>query len=115
MQSSTGYIVTPSQRNGFAVTHIRPANVQITRFTQEGGMAVETKPVTEVIPGYQDDVFWTYYRNGEWYTDINCGAQRWRGTKTTSEIRAALRKCGFTAKEIREIMKCGKELVGKQQ
>jgi hypothetical protein len=114
MQSSTGYIVTP-QKNGFAVTCITPSNVRITRFTQEGEEVVERRPVTEVIPGYQDDVFWTYCHNGEWHTDINCGAQRWRGIKTTNQIRAALRKCGFTAKEIREIMQCGKELVGKQQ
>jgi hypothetical protein len=68
--------------------------------------------VREVIPGYDNTLCYAYYEKDDtWACDINCGFQRWRGTKTTPQLRAILKKCGFTKEEIRDIIKKGKERV----
>ena len=36
-----------------------------------------------------------YSGESEWTVDIDCGAQRWRGVKTSKEMSAALTQCGF--------------------
>ena len=99
------------RQGGFAIYAVEEPTVKETRFV--GGVATVTmRPATEVIPGYQTDVFTADYRgNDEWNTDINCGAQRlWSGA-STQKIRGMLRKCGFSTLEIREIVQQAKGVV----
>ena len=99
------------RQGGFAIYAVEEPTVKETRFV--GGVATVTmRPATEVIPGYQTDVFTANYRgNDEWNTDINCGAQRlWSGA-STQKIRGMLRKCGFSTLEIREIVQDAKGVV----
>lgn len=37
---------------------------------------------------------------GEWWVDLDCGAQRWCGVKTSREVSRAIRLCGFDPKPI---------------
>ena len=81
---------------GFRVYPLAESNVRITTMSREG-ITVEDRPISRVFPDAIDDIFYVYWdpESKDWITDINCGAQRWRGCKTTRQIRAALRRCGF--------------------
>lgn len=103
-QSASGYTVKNDRFRGFSVGRVRESNAHITTVTQTGA-TLAIAPVSQVIPGYVDDVFFSYYRDGDnWDTDINEGAMRWSGYKTTNEIKAALRKCGFTTAQITQVL-----------
>jgi len=45
-----------------------------------------------------------YCGESEWTADIDCGMQRWRGSKTSKEMSKALSNCGFDTKTKKEIM-----------
>jgi hypothetical protein len=44
-----------------------------------------------------------YAGSSEWNLDIDCGFQRWRGTKTSKQFSDALSKCGFDAATKKQI------------
>jgi hypothetical protein len=55
----------------------------------------------------------TWAGNRRWNVDLNCGAQRWNGTKTSGEVTKALANCMFDREQIKEIvLSCRK--AGKQ-
>lgn len=75
--------------------------------TIKDGMAVTIeRSYQEVFRiGYDPSVFDAEYEGqGYWRCDIDCGAQRWRGTKRTREVRRALEKCGFDTKTINALL-----------
>ena len=87
--------------DGFSVFQEQSRTVQQT--TVKDGVAT-----TEVVSyrqmfriAYDPSVFDAWYKgDGYWEIDLDCGAQRWRGSKSTKEVRQALRKCGFDTKVI---------------
>jgi hypothetical protein len=46
--------------------------------------------------------------DGFFNIDLDCGFQRWSGTKSESEVRTALRQCGFSLKEARTVIGAAK-------
>lgn len=38
-----------------------------------------------------------------WWVDLDCGFQRWHGSKTHRQVRAVLRKCGFAPATTRAV------------
>ena len=45
-----------------------------------------------------------YCGGSEWAVDLDCGAQRWRGSKSSKEMSEALEKCGFDTETKKQIM-----------
>jgi hypothetical protein len=46
--------------------------------------------------------------DGRFNIDLDCGFQRWSGTKSEREVRSALRKCGFSNPQIKAVVKSAK-------
>jgi hypothetical protein len=96
------------RQGGFAVYTVEEPKVRET-LVRAGVATVTIRPVTEVIPGYQTDLFKVWYRgDNQWDADINCGAVRQWGMRSSQKVRAMLKKCGFTTPEIREIVQTAK-------
>lgn len=51
----------------------------------------------------------TYAGGSEWHVDLDCGAQRWIGTKTTRELSKALSMCDFDSETKKKIMAEGRK------
>jgi hypothetical protein len=92
--------------NGFAVYPVEEPVIIETTMSREG-VVVTKRPATSVLRGLQTDIFNTYWSETYkcWLTDINFGFRRWSGHKTTRQIRAALRKCGFDKATIDKTLK----------
>ena len=46
--------------------------------------------------------------DGFFNIDLDCGFQRWNGMKPESEVRTALRRCGFSLREARAVISAAK-------
>lgn len=111
-----------TRQGGFAVYQKAPM-VQTTRPAQPGdennpnvkpaaipGYVVESQPVSQVFKGYRPSVFTAYYKGDDvWDTDEDAGAQRYETTRTTREIRKALKVCGFDKDTINQTIKQAKK------
>lgn len=112
-----------TRQGGFAVYEQAPM-VQTTRPAKQGdetnpnvkphpdfpGYVVETQPVSQVFKGYRPSLFTAFYKGDDiWDTDEDRGAQRYCTTRTTTEIRKALRKCGFDKDTITKTIKQAKK------
>ncbi len=100
--SSTTHTIEESL-SGFSVYPVARNVTQTT--VRDGQVAIETLPFAQVFGGWRPSTFDAYY-DGEdyWSTDLDCGARRWRGLKTTKEVRRALRKCGFSTQVVNELI-----------
>lgn len=93
---------------GFAVYEKNP-EVRITSFSKGGDMTVAVLPVAEVFKGARFSLFTAWYEGeDQWDTDIHAGAQRLRINRTTAQIKAALKKCGFDKDVIRDTIQKAK-------
>ena len=92
--------------DSFSVFYEQPRTVTETRRQLDGTLKTEGMSYAKFFGiSYDPSVFDAYYEgNGNWTCDIDCGAQRWRGRKSTKEVRAALRKCGFDIKTINALL-----------
>jgi len=54
----------------------------------------------------------TYQGDGEWSCDISAGFQRCRAYQTGKAVGNALRKCGFGNKDIAQILRAARQVVG---
>ena len=101
------YRVEAAGHGGFKVYQNTPVTIRVMEGDGQGGVSVsQGVPYAELFGCSEPDIFNCYYEGDDlWCTDIHCGAQRWRGSKTTREIRAALRKCGFDKSQIDDIIK----------
>jgi hypothetical protein len=96
------------RQGGFAVYPVEEPQVRET-LVQGGVATVTLRPVSQVIPGYQTDLFKVWYRgDNQWDADRNCGFQRQWCSWSSQKVRAMLKKCGFTTPEIREIVQTAK-------
>jgi len=89
--------------SGFSV--YPPARSVTITTLRDGQYASETKPFAKVFHGATPSTFdASYLGDDEWQVDLDCGAQRRCGTKTTREVRRALRNCGFDANTINALV-----------
>jgi hypothetical protein len=96
--------------DGFSVGAKRQAMVRETRI--QGVEVVQTtRPATEVFPGMSEErasnVFdaWPDRSDDGFQVDVNCGVQRWVGYKPRREVQAALKKCGFSTGQVKQILR----------
>ena len=91
---------------GFAVYLIAPRMVTQTLSSPESGLTQRVVPFGEVFKCPDPPLFHTCWQpqSKTWYTDIDYGAKRWRGPQSTSAIRQALRKCGFSPSVIKQTL-----------
>lgn len=86
---------------GFAVYPRQPVMLEKTEFHNNQVVSRVVKPIREEIPGFDECIFWAEYDGDDWWTiDRQAGVQRWYGKKSTADVRAALRKCGFERKAV---------------
>lgn len=90
--------------DGFSVY---PKQRKVVRTTVEKGQVTkEVLSYASVFGGANPSTFDAEYEGDDkWDVDLDCGAQRWRGIKTTAEVRKALKNCGFNPFTIRALMK----------
>ena len=43
-----------------------------------------------------------------WNTDLDAGFQRWHGVKPQSQIRTALKRCGFSPPQVKAVIAAAK-------
>jgi hypothetical protein len=95
-----------SCQGGFAVYEKDP-QVRITEFTPRG-VSVAILPAATVFKT-RFSLFTAYYKGDkQWDTDEHAGAQRFCTTRSTTEIRKALKKCGFDKDTIDKTIKQAK-------
>lgn len=98
-----------------------PPELRVTSSTKDGGVCINfinAKNANEsertlLAHMARAPVFVAGYAGGEgWKVDLDCGFQRWRGTKTTRQLRKALGNCGFDTGTKRKILaECRKHKV----
>ena len=90
--------------DGFRVFHAQERIVQQTT-VQDGVATTEDVSYRKLFHiSYDPSVFDAWYEgDGWWKIDLDCGAQRWRGSKSTKDVRKALRNCGFDTKVINSL------------
>jgi hypothetical protein len=99
----------------FEVWPIEKRQLHVTEY--RNGVKVrdetETKPdaaTTELLE-YANSVplfAATFAGDGFFNIDLDCGFQRWSGMKSESEVRTALRQCGFSLEEARAVISAAK-------
>jgi len=87
-----------------------------TTYTAEG-TTTEVIPISD-IPSlrpmqYVPFFVGNYAGDGRYNIDMDCGAQRWNGTKTGKAVGLALRVCKFDAQQIGDILHAARK--GKAQ
>lgn len=98
---------------------LSPRELRVTRFAPDGGVdvtllnsQVAKDPADKKLLDWMDrtPVFAAAYRGDkEWEVDLDAGFQRWRGYKSERDVVKALRNCGLTTAEVKEIkMECHK-------
>lgn len=87
---------------GFAVYPLQPVMQEKIAFHDNQVVSHTIAPIHKSIPDYNECIFWAEYDDNDWWT-VDCdadGFNRWIGEKSTADVRAALRKCGFNRKEV---------------
>ena len=93
--------------NGCRITcnHRQEPQVRITTMGPQG-VKVEHKPFGEVFRAEALPLFIATYspNDGEFDVDVDCGAQRWRGSQGAAEVRKALVRCGVTREQAKQLV-----------
>lgn len=89
------------ERGCLKVWHQEPDVLMVTTWTPEEGKVKETKP----SPFRRTPLFLATYEGDDYFEiDLDCGFQRWHGSKTLSEVIDALIKCGFDQVQVSSIV-----------
>lgn len=106
LYSETHEAEVPCKHGTLTVTRLAPTMVTITE-VRNGTMSRSVQPATQVFTGLSDrearNEFWANMSDRKTRTcwvDVNCGCQRWHGYKGIGDVRKALKKCGFTPRQI---------------
>jgi hypothetical protein len=95
------------------VMQLSPHQVRVTASTPDGGVQVYVLDKNTASGADQrmlmakdnSPVFVAGYCGGsQWTVDLDCGAQRWRGEKSSKEMSEALTNCGFDPATKKQIM-----------
>jgi hypothetical protein len=114
---SEKYVATVSD-DGLITVRNGPKVLRETKFTPDGGVDVTLKTAEnstgadlkllralDRMPVFQA----TWAGNRQWNVDIDCGFQRFNGTKPHGQLVKALENCGFDQEQIKEIVVLGKK------
>lgn len=67
---------------------------------------IETRDVPSIIPQWSPIIAFTSADDPLWLdADIDCGAQRWNGCKSTTFVRNGLLKLGFSQKQVSKVFR----------
>jgi hypothetical protein len=102
---------------------IAPRRLTIQHYLPDGGVTMEWITAENAVTDSDKrllmnmnrmPLFAATYAGGDtWHIDLDCGAQRWIGMKTTRQFCGALSKCGFDTKTKRKILaECRKLIWG---
>lgn len=92
--------------SGFSVYPVEEPVLETTEVRNGQVVGVTRVPLSQAIKGYRPSTFDAWYNgDGDWSVDVDCGFQRWYGHKSTRQVCAALRKCGFDTPTIRRLMR----------
>jgi hypothetical protein len=96
-----------------SVTSLTPDEVRETTFLPDGGIDVKihTKDTSDksirklLYARSRRSVFSACWAGGKnWNVDMDCGAQRFNGTKPENELKKAFHNCGFTWEQTKQII-----------
>jgi len=115
ISSSTNKLTLDESSGEFQVWPLAPKQLHVTEYrnglktrdeieTQPDASAVKLLEYVNSTPLFAAN----YAGDGEFNIDLDCGFQRWSGSKSEREVRLALRRCGFTTTDIKAVMLAAK-------
>lgn len=114
LKSNTHKITLDEASGEFQVWPLEDRQLHVTEF--RGGVKVrdeiETQPdaATIALLEYTNSVplFAANWSGDGYNVDLDCGFQRWTGTKSEAEVRTALRRCGLGLKDAKAVLTAAK-------
>jgi hypothetical protein len=108
IQSKTHRIVLHDDSVEFEVFALQPQELVVTEFSAAGvHQHTPDDKATRELLNYKNSTplfAGNYAGDGQFNIDLDCGFQRWSGTKSKHEVREALKQCGFNKEEIGQIL-----------
>lgn len=114
ISSPTHRLIQADTTGEFTVWPTEKRQLQVTEYRDGKMVREDINPpddATKRLLAYANSVplfAANFAGDGRFNIDLDCGFQRWSGTKPEHEVRAALRKCGFTSPQIKTVVKAAK-------
>jgi hypothetical protein len=113
LKSPTHKLTQTETTGEFQVWLVEKKQLHVREFRDGRKVRDEIDPpdeATKKLLAYANSVplFAANWAGGRFNIDLDCGFSRFAGTKSESEVRSALRKCGFSNPQIKKVIAASK-------